>query len=71
MCKALDEIQKNAEKKGMKQGIKQGKKAGLQDGINKMNKLIQQLLADGRQEELAQAAADSALRRKLFAEYHI
>lgn len=71
MCKALDEIQKNAEKKGMKQGIKQGRKAGLQDGINKMNKLIQQLLADGRQEELAQAAADSALRRKLFAEYHI
>ena len=71
MCKALDEIQKNAEKKGMKQGIKQGRKVGLQDGINKMNKLIQQLLADGRQEELAQAAADSALRRKLFAEYQI
>ncbi|MDE7045866.1 MAG: hypothetical protein K2O97_12815 [Acetatifactor sp.] len=71
MCKALDEIQKNAEQKGIRKEIKQGKKEGIQEGISKMNTLIQRLLADGKQEELAQAAADALFRKKLFAEYHI
>lgn len=71
MCKALDEIQKSAERKGMKRGRKQGMEQGIEQGINKMNELVQRLLTDGRQGDLARAAADSVFRKKLFAEYHI
>lgn len=67
MCKALDEIQRSAEQKGLTRGIHQGR----QEGINSMNKLIQQLFAEGRQEDLVQAATDAMYRQKLFAEYHI
>lgn len=59
MCKALDDIKKDAEKKGLKRGIDQ------------MNRLIQKLLTDGRQEELIHATTDPKIRRKLMREYHI
>lgn len=71
MCKALDEIQKSAERKGMERGRKQGMEQGIEQGINKMNELVQRLLTDGRQGDLARAAADSVFRKNLFAEYHI
>lgn len=55
----LDNMKKDAEKKGLKKGIDQ------------MNRLVQQLLMDGRQEELIRATADARVRRKLLREYHI
>ena len=76
MCYALDQIQRNAEKKGRKQGQKEGKQEGLrqgmqegiQKGMQQMSEQIRRLLADGRQEELAQAAADAMSWQKLLAE---
>ena len=67
MCYALEQLQRNAEKKGKRQGIKQG----VQQGIQQMNELIRRLLADGRQEDLLRATADAGYRRKLLAEYKI
>ena len=40
MCRALKELKKEAEERGIEQGTK------------RMNKLIQRLLAEGKQEEL-------------------
>lgn len=75
MCKALDEIMKNAEnrgiKKGLKKGLKQGINQGISQGVQQMNRLIQQLLADDRQEDLIRATTDDLFRRKLLTEYHI
>ncbi len=63
MCQALDAIIKDAEKKGKKQGRKQG--------IDQTNQLIQRLLADGRQGDLAKAVSDPLFQNQLFHEYHI
>ena len=63
MCRALEEIKKEAENRGIKKGVKQG--------IDRTNKLIQLLLADGRQEDLARSAADVSYQHRLFREYHI
>lgn len=59
MCKALDDIKKDAKKEGLKQGIQQ------------MNRLVQQLLTDGRQEDLIRATTDEVFRKRLLKEYHI
>ena len=59
MCYALEQIQRNAEKKGKRQGIQQ------------MNELVRRLLADGRQEDLLRATADAGFRQKLLVEYNI
>lgn len=65
MCKALDEIQKCAEDKG----IRKGRIEGISQGISQGMLLIQKLLADGRQEDVALAATEALYRQKLFAEY--
>lgn len=63
MCKALDDIKKNARKEGLKQGMRQG--------IQQMNRLVQQLLTDGRQEDLIRATTDEVFRKRLLKEYHL
>lgn len=60
MCKALNDIKKNAEKKGMKQGVKQGEK--------RLGALMQKLLADGRTEDARLAATDEEERGRLYRE---
>ena len=59
MCKALDDIQRHAEKKGEKRGNQ------------RTNKLIQLLLAEGRQEDLLRSATDRVFQQQLFRKYHI
>ena len=63
VCKALNDIKKNAEKKGMKQGVKQGE--------TRLGALMQELLADGRTEDACLAAADEGERNRLYREYGI
>jgi len=63
MCYALEQLQRNAEKKGIRQGVKQG--------VQQMNELVRRLLADGRQEDLLRATADAGYRRKLLEEYKV
>ena len=62
MCRALYEIERNAERRGKKQGIEQGNQ--------RANKLIRLLLTEGRTEDLLRSATD-ALFQQLFQEYHI
>lgn len=69
MCKALQDLQKEAMKKGVKQGLKEGISQGITQGITQGIQLVQCLLADGRQEDVARAADDELYRKKLLAEY--
>lgn len=63
MCKALTDMKKHAERQGRKQGIEQG--------TQRTNKLIQMLLAEGRQEDLLRSTMDSLFQKKLFKEYKL
>ena len=63
MCKAWEDIKKDERRQGVKQGIKQGR--------GRMNKLVQLLLADGRQNDLLKSTTDTVFQQKLFREYHI
>ena len=53
MCKALDDMVKDGERRGKNQ-------------INKLNRL---LLADNRQEELLRSVSDRKFQQKLLQEY--
>ena len=57
MCKALDDIVKDVERRGERRG---------KNRINKLNCL---LLADDRQEELLRSFSDRKLQQKLLEEY--
>ena len=57
MCKALDDMVKDGERRGKRLGKNQ---------INKLNRL---LLADNRQEELLRSVSDRKLQQKLLQEY--
>ncbi|MCI9144445.1 MAG: hypothetical protein HFH87_17800 [Lachnospiraceae bacterium] len=79
MCYALDAIIKDAEEKGkrqgtkqgIQQGVKQGMQQGVRQGIDRTNRLIQLLLADGRQRDLEKSVTDPRFQKKLFQEYRI
>lgn len=64
VCKALNDIKKDAEKKGMKQGVKQG----VKQGETRLGALMQKLLADGRMEDARLAAEDERERSRLYRE---
>lgn len=57
MCKALDDMVKDGERRGKRLGKNQ---------INKLNRL---LLADNRQQELLRSVSDRKLQQKLLQEY--
>lgn len=61
MCKALDDMVKDGERRGERRGKRLGK-----DQINKLNRL---LLADNRQEELLRSVSDRKFQQKLLQEY--
>ncbi len=52
-------------------GISEGLSQGLSQGAERVNKLIQRLLADGRNEEIEKAVSDAEYQKQLFEEYHI
>ena len=61
MCKALDDMVKDGERRGERRGKRLGK-----DQINKLNRL---LLADNRQEELLRSVSDRKFQQKLLQDY--
>lgn len=79
MCKALEDIKKDAMKQGKRIGKEQGKRIGKEQGkrigeergMDRVNKLIQLLFRDGRHEDLRRSATDTVFQKKLLAEYHI
>jgi len=52
-----------------------GRKAGIKEGraetMERMNRLIQILIAEGRVDDLEKASKDEAFQEKLFAEFGI
>ena len=58
-------------KQGIRQGVKQGMQQGVRQGIDRTNRLIQLLLADGRQGDLEKSVIDPRFQKKLFREYRI
>ncbi|MCM1500686.1 MAG: hypothetical protein NC124_19665, partial [Clostridium sp.] len=62
---------RRGKQEGIRQGKQEGLRQGMQEGIQQMSELIRRLLADGRQEELAQAATDVMSWQKLLAEYRL
>lgn len=71
LCEALEEIKRHAEKKGEKRGERKGAKRGAEEMNRRTNKLIQLLLAEGRQEDLLRSTSDRLFQQQLFQKYHI
>lgn len=67
MCRALVEIEKDAEKRGVRKGVRKG----VQQGIDRTRRLTQLLLADGRQDDLVRSTTDAVFMKKLFKEYGV
>lgn len=65
MCKALDDLWKDAEQEGMERGIERG----LQQGAIRVNLLNQRLIHEKRYQALERSASDAEYQQKLFAEY--
>lgn len=67
MCILMD----LAEEEGMKKGMKEGFGKGREKGLKEVNLLNIRLAADGRTEDIIQAAGDMVLQEKLMEEYDI
>lgn len=67
MCQAWKELLEDERNAGRAEGKAEGKV----QGIELTNKLIQMLLADGREEDLMMSTQDALFRQKLFEEYEI
>ncbi len=79
MCKAIDDLildgekrgEERGEKRGREQGERIGEKRGEKRGQERLARLIVVLSENHRDDLIIKAASDSALRRKLFREYNI
>ena len=69
MCKALDDIEKDARQEGIRIGIKEGELLGIKAGEEKLAILIGRLVSDGRIEDVKIVAADEKTREALYREY--
>lgn len=67
MCKALDDLIADGKAEGIAEGISQG----ISQGIERVNKLIKQLLGDGRSEDVERVVSDVEYQNRLFAEYNL
>ena len=56
---------------GRKAGLEAGRKAGLEYGENRVNRLIQLLIANSRGEEIERAVSDKAYQDELFLEFKL
>ena len=71
MCKAIDDLILDGEKRGREQGEKIGEKRGEKRGQERLARLIVVLSENHKDDLIIKAASDSAFRRKLFKEYNI
>jgi hypothetical protein len=65
--KILDYEAKNILNKGISQGISQG----INQGENRLAQLINRLIADNRQEDIAKVTTDEAIRKEMYKKYGI
>ncbi len=75
MCKAIDDLildgEKRGREQGRKQGRKQGERIGEKRGQERLARLIIVLSENHKDDLIIKAASDSAFRRKLFKEYNL
>ena len=75
MCKAIDDLildgEKRGEERGREQGEKIGEKRGEKRGQERLARLIVVLAENHKDDLIIKAASDSAFRRKLFKEYNL
>lgn len=71
MCKAIDDLILDGEKRGERRGKEQGKKIGMRQGETRLARLIMVLSETQRDDLILKAASDDALRKKLYEEYQI
>ena len=67
MCKAIDDLILDGEKRGEERGEKRGEKRGQE----RMARLIVVLSENHKDDLIIKAASDSAFRRKLFKEFNL
>lgn len=67
MCKVFEEL----EERGRKDGERIGEERGRKDGEERMARLIQVLLKDGRMKEISAVAKSKKRRKALYREYRI
>lgn len=63
------EAREDGYKDGHESGFKDGHESGYKDGQEKVNRLNQFLLRDGRQEDLMRSISDSVFQKELLIEY--
>jgi hypothetical protein len=56
---------------GISIGINQGISIGISQGENRLAQLINQLIADNRQEDIAKVTTDEAIRKEMYKKYRI
>lgn len=71
MCKALDDMKKEAMQRGIEQGIERGIEQGKATGEDSFAQLTGILLRDGRMEDLQHAIGNRTVRQELYREYRI
>ena len=71
MCKAIDDLILDGEKRGREQGREQGERIGEKRGQERLARLIIVLSENHKDDLIIKAASDSAFRRKLFKEYNL
>jgi flagellar biosynthesis/type III secretory pathway protein FliH len=79
MCNLSEGLVREGMAKGRAVGLKEGRAVGIEEGMvkgrtvgeNKLAELINRLLADNRQEDIARVTSDEEVRRKMYEEYGI
>ena len=71
ICKVIDDLILDGEKRGERRGKEQGKKIGMRQGETRLARLIMVLSETQRDDLILKAASDDALRKKLYEEYQI
>lgn len=65
------EFFEDGEEKGREEGLKEGLKEGVKEGQNRINKLIQCLVRDGRMDDVIRGTADLEYQKALLQEYQL
>ena len=67
MCKAMEDMRREAMEKGIEKGIAKG----IARGEDRFGSLATELFSEGRMADLERAAKDPGYRAELFIEYRI
>ena len=65
------EYEEYIREKATREGLEQGLEQGIQQGEERYSKLVQQLIAEKRYEDLDRASREKEYRDMLFQEFHI